>query len=92
MRPAKSSHCDVCNNCVENWDHHCLMLNNCIGKRNIRYFIYFIAATVTSSMYNLIISVVSVIYTINRYRGLYYLISELQYEENTATPPEEDLE
>ena len=41
-RPAKASHCRVCGHCVHGWDHHCVALNNCIGRRNIRAFVSFL--------------------------------------------------
>ena len=41
-RPKKCHHCFFCDNCIEEFEQHCQYVSNCIGKRNKKYFLFFI--------------------------------------------------
>ncbi|GAA5833655.1 hypothetical protein JCM11251_003195 [Rhodosporidiobolus azoricus] len=50
-RPPRTSHCRLCDNCVEHTDHHCAFLNNCIGRRTYLPFLSFLTSAVLSGAY-----------------------------------------
>lgn len=37
-RSMSAKHCRTCDKCVNGFDHHCIWLNTCVGKRNYRWF------------------------------------------------------
>ena len=42
MKPPKASHWGIWDNCVQEFDHHWTFVNNCIGRRNLKYFFLFL--------------------------------------------------
>ena len=39
LKPARSKHCSICKACVARHDHHCVWVNNCLGRSNYGYFV-----------------------------------------------------
>ncbi len=46
VRHLRMKHCRMCDLCVPEFDHHCMWINNCVGKGNHRAFIVFLLMTI----------------------------------------------
>jgi palmitoyltransferase ZDHHC9/14/18 len=54
IRPPRTSHCAICDNCVERFDHHCDWIGTCIAKRNYKTFCLFILFINISAIYQIV--------------------------------------
>ncbi|KAJ7979013.1 S-acyltransferase [Quillaja saponaria] len=50
VRPLRAKHCSTCDRCVEQFDHHCPWVSNCIGKRNKWDFFVFLVLEVSAML------------------------------------------
>ncbi|CAC5366733.1 ZDHHC13_17 [Mytilus coruscus] len=48
VKPVRTKHCRLCEQCFEEMDHHCLFLLKCVAKNNHVLFIWFLIVCVLS--------------------------------------------
>ena len=52
---ANRVHCDLCNVCIDNLDHHCVFYSKCIGGGNVWYFRLSICSFIINMAYFIIV-------------------------------------
>ena len=69
FRPPRTSHCAICDNCVERFDHHCLWLGTCVGKRNYKYFYFLIGFLNLSAIFQIGFCIYVLVFEIKRFKN-----------------------
>ena len=54
-----TKHCIICDDCFEEFDHHCFWVDNCIGKNNFGIFFIFLCLINLNTIFNIILSIIS---------------------------------
>nr|XP_057926214.1 palmitoyltransferase ZDHHC12-B-like isoform X2 [Doryrhamphus excisus] len=53
QQPMRAKHCQTCKRCVRRFDHHCPWIENCVGERNHRWFVVYLAVQLLALLWAL---------------------------------------
>ena len=52
----RTKHCIICQKCIDEFDHHCFWVGNCIGKNNFSLFFNFLIFILFNTAFNFLIT------------------------------------
>jgi palmitoyltransferase ZDHHC3/7/25 len=58
-KPERAHHCKECGTCVYKMDHHCPWINNCVGAKNLKYFLQFVLYTALAAAFLVLMMLLS---------------------------------
>jgi ankyrin repeat protein len=74
-RSSKTRHCQFCNRCVKEFDHHCPWIRNCVGKNNYSVFFAFLSVCCADLLYTSILGVLDYLELLQGKRRIFDLKS-----------------
>ena len=81
-----TKHCFYCDKCIDDFDHHCYWINNCISKKNQRIFFFFLFLIITNVTYNSYICFNSLVTNFSNLDNKYDIISEINFHKIQNNP------
>ena len=87
----RSTHCLICEKCIDEFDHHCFWVGNCIGKYNYDLFFAFLIFIIFNTLFNFGITCYYITYEMiairgeednNAFPGFYFGVESIIYNRN----------
>ena len=75
FRPLNAAHCNICNNCVAKFDHHCKWLGTCVGRGNYGIFLWLVICLCLSAKFAIVTSAWHIAIKVNELGTFYSAIS-----------------
>lgn len=76
QKPARSRHCSICKSCISRADHHCVWVNNCVGRGNLRWFLALLLSISILLAYGSYLAFIILAPQVRHYRAAVYPASQ----------------
>lgn len=84
QKPARSKHCSLCKACISRADHHCVWVNNCLGRGNYRWFLALLLSTFIVLFYGAGLAYTVLMPQVRRYMAGHHKFRKVVYGGGSA--------